>query len=595
MALRIEDYALIGDMNTAALVGRNGSIDWLCLPRFNSAACFAALLGSEENGAWSIAPAGPVRTTRRSYRDGTMVLETEYETDDGAVSIVDFMPLTDDEDRIDLMRIVCGRRGRVPMKIAARFRFDYGHVIPWVRNGEHLHAIAGPDGLILTGPIETEGRDFRTEANFTVSEGERLPFTLTWFPSFRPPPQPIDPEDALHRTEVWWRDWAEHCTYEGPWREPVLRSLLTLKALTHARTGGIVAAPTTSLPEALGGMRNWDYRYCWIRDATFTLNALVVSGFRGEAEAWRDWLLRAVAGEPSRLQILYGIAGERRIEEQEVPWLSGYENSRPVRIGNAAHKQLQLDVYGEIMDVLFTARRHSLKSSTEGLRVQRALLGFLEDAWTDPDEGIWEVRGPRRHFTHSKVMAWVAFDRAVKDCKYFGAEGRAEHWRRIRDTIHGDICASGYNADRGAFTQFYGGTTLDAALLMMPLVGFLPPTDPRVVATVEAIRDELMHDGFVHRYTRDPAVDGLPVGEAAFLPCTFWLVDNLVLMGRRDEAIEIFDRLLAVRNDVGLFSEEYDVGRRRLVGNFPQAFSHEALINTAHNLSRGTGGPARPL
>ncbi len=595
MALRIEDYALIGDMNTAALVGNNGSIDWLCLPRFDSPACFAALLGTEENGAWSIAPATSIRHTRRAYRDRTLVLETEFETDEGAVSLLDFMPLTEDDDRIDLMRIVCGRRGSVPMQMAVRFRFDYGDVIPWVRNGNELHAIAGPDGLVLTSPVRTHGHDFRTDAHFTVTEGERVPFTLTWFPSFRPAPQPIDPIAALDDTVRWWCDWADHCTYDGPWREPVLRSLLTLKALTHLQTGGIVAAATTSLPEALGGSRNWDYRYCWIRDATFTLNALVACGFRGEAVAWRDWLLRAVAGEPSRLQILYGIAGERRIEEQELPWLAGYENSRPVRIGNAAHSQLQLDVYGEIMDVLFTGRRHALEPSAEGLRVQRALLRFLEHAWADPDEGIWEVRGPRRHFTHSKLMTWVAFDRAVKDCEHFGAEALGEHWRLIRDAIHQNICDSGFNRERGAFTQYYGGTTLDAALLMMPLVGFLPPSDPRVVGTVEAIRRELMEDGFVYRYTTDPDVDGLPSGEGAFLPCTFWLADNLAVMGRHDEALEIFERLLAVSNDVGLLSEEYDVGRRRLVGNFPQAFSHEALVNTALYLTRHAPETARPL
>ncbi len=475
MAQRIEDYALIGDMSTAALVGRNGSIDWLCLPRFDSEACFAALLGDEHNGHWSLAPMAPVSSVRRHYRDGTMVLETIFACEGGEISVIDFMPITDDRDRIDLARIVCGRSGSVRMRTGLRFRFDYGRVIPWVsRRGGDLHAIAGPDGLILSTPVETHGHDFSTEAEFTVEAGQRIPFTLTWFPSWQKPPDAIDPEDALRQTEQWWRTWAGHCAYDGPWREVLLRSLLTLKALTHAQTGGIVAAPTASLPEELGGVRNWDYRYCWIRDATFTLLALSSSGYLSEAAAWRDWLVRAVAGEPSSLQILYGIAGERRIEEYELDWLSGYENSRPVRIGNEAHKQLQLDVYGELMDALHTARRRDLEPNGDAWRVQRALLRFLEQTWTEPDEGIWEVRGPRRHFTHSKLMAWVAFDRGVKECEQFGMSGPVEHWRRVRDVIHAQVCEQGYNAKLGAFTQFYGSEYLDAALLLMPLVGFLP-------------------------------------------------------------------------------------------------------------------------
>lgn len=593
MEQRIEDYALIGDMSTAALVGRNGSIDWLCLPRFDSGACFAALLGDEHNGHWSLAPEAEVRSARRHYRDRTMVLETIFACEDGEVAVTDFMPLTGDRDRIDLARIVCGRSGSVRMRTTLRFRFDYGRVIPWVsRHGAQLHAIAGPDGLILSTPVETRGHDFSTEAEFTVEAGQRIPFVLTWFPSWRKPPDAIDPEDALRQTEQWWREWTAHCTYNGPWRDVLLRSLLTLKALTHAQTGGIVAAPTTSLPEDLGGPRNWDYRYCWVRDATFTLLALSVSGFLGEAAAWRDWLLRAVAGEPSSLQILYGIAGERRIQEFELDWLSGYENSRPVRIGNAAHSQLQLDVYGELMDALHAARRRNLEPNADAWRVQRALLRFLERTWTEPDEGIWEVRGPRRHFTHSKLMAWVAFDRGVKECEQFGMDGPVAHWRRVREIIHAQVCNQGYNARLGAFTQFYGSDHLDAALLLMPLVGFLPVDDPRVLGTIEAIRRELAADGFVRRYGTDPAVDGLPPGEGAFLPCSFWLVDCLLLAGRVNEANELFDRLLALCNDVGLLAEEYDPVRGRQVGNFPQAFSHVALVNTIHNLSRGTAGPA---
>ncbi|MBK8176674.1 MAG: glycoside hydrolase family 15 protein [Rhodospirillales bacterium] len=594
MALPIEDYALIGDMHTGALVGRNGSIDWLCLPRFDSPACFAALVGNDENGAWSLSPCGEVRASRRRYREHTMVVETEFETADGVVSLLDFMALTDNCGRADVVRIVCGRNGTVPMKTALRFRFDYGRIIPWVRKEDgQLRAVAGPDGLSLRTPVRTHGEDHSTIAEFTVHEGDRVPFVLTWHPSYRSLPSPIEPEMALRQTEAWWHRWADGCSYEGPWRDQMVRSLLTLKALTHLPTGGIVAAPTTSLPEALGGTRNWDYRYCWVRDATFTLLAFVASGYEDEAAAWRDWLLRAVAGEPSRVQVAYGIAGERRIEESQLDWLSGYEGSRPVRVGNAAHTQRQLDIYGEIMDALHAARTHGLSFRPEGWRVQRAMLKFLGQAWAQPDEGIWEVRGPRRHFTHSKMMTWVAFDRAIKDAEHFGWDAPLDDWRQVRKTICNDVLTNGFNRKVGAFTQFYGGTTLDAALLLMPLVGFLPATDQRVAGTVEAIQRHLKSDGFIQRYTADPSVDGLPPGEAAFLPCSFWLVDNLALAGRNDEAEQLFERLLGVCNDVGLLSEEYDPVKKRLVGNFPQAFSHVALINCAHNLTHGRTGPAQ--
>lgn len=523
-----------------------------------------------------------------------MVVETEFETADGIVSLLDFMPLTNDADRADVIRIVCGRRGVVPMKTILRFRFDYGRIVPWVRKDDgELRAVAGPDGLSLRTPVQTHGENHSTVAEFTVREGDRISFELTWYPSYRSPPPPIDPEAALRQTETWWRRWADGCTYEGPWRNQVVRSLLTLKALTHLPTGGIVAAPTTSLPEAVGGTRNWDYRYCWVRDATFTLLALVASGYEDEAAAWRDWLLRAVAGEPSRVQIAYGIAGERRIEEIQLDWLCGYEDSRPVRVGNAAHTQRQLDIYGEIMDALHAARTQGLSLRPEGWRMQRALLRFLGQAWAKPDQGIWEVRGPRRHFTHSKLMAWVAFDRAIKDAERFGWDAPLNDWRRLRETIHGDVLAKGFNREVGAFTQYYGGTTLDAAVLLMPAVGFLPTTDQRVTGTVEAIQRHLKSGGFIQRYTNDPSVDGLPPGEAAFLPCSFWLADYLALAGRHDEAEKLFDRLLGVCNDVGLLSEEYDPVQKRLVGNFPQAFSHVALINCAHNLSLGGAGPAQ--
>jgi GH15 family glucan-1,4-alpha-glucosidase len=592
MPLRIEDYALIGDTQTGA-VGRDGSMDWLCLPRFDSGACFAALLGSEDNGCWSIEPAGRVHSVRRRYREDTLVLETEFEAEGGRVALVDFMPIRNEDARIDLVRLVCGRAGQVRMRSVARFRFDYGRLIPWVSRAEDgLRALAGPDGLILRTPMETRGRDFRTEAEFSVPAGQTVPFTLTWFPSHRAIPPPLDPRRELDATEAWWRAWVGLCTYDGRQRDTVVRSLITLKALIYAPTGGIVAASTTSLPEALGGVRNWDYRYCWIRDATFMLYALASSGYTGEAIAWRDWLLRAVAGEPSSLQILYGIAGERRLTEYELSWLAGYENSRPVRVGNDAHAQLQLDVYGEMMDALHAARLRGTSPSREAWKLQRALLRFLAENWSQPDQGIWEVRGPRRPFTHSKMMAWVAFDRAVKAVEQFGADGPVDRWRALRDGIHADVCAKGYNVHRDAFTQYYGSAELDASLLMMPQVGFLPADDPRVIATIEAIRRELMPDGLVRRYRTDPEVDGLPPGEAAFLPCTFWLADCLAMMGRGEEAEQLFDRLVALCNDVDLLAEEYDPEGKRQLGNFPQAFSHVALVNAAHNLHRTEGGPA---
>jgi GH15 family glucan-1,4-alpha-glucosidase len=591
MPSRIEDYALIGDCQTAALVARDGSIDWLCVPRFDSPACFAALLGTPEHGRWLLAPAGEVRTVRRRYRTDTLVLETEFETDAGVVAIVDCMPLRTTAP--DVIRLVEGRRGRVAMRMELVMRPAYGSRVPWVRRVDgDLLAVAGGDALRLRSTVAFHGENLRTVADFVVTEGQTAAFELTWFPSHEAAPPPVDPEDAVRRTESWWRDWAARCTHEGQWREAVVRSLITLKALTYAPTGGLVAAATTSLPEQLGGVRNWDYRYCWLRDATFTLYALLLGGYADEALAWREWLLRAVAGAPSQAQIMYGLAGEQWLPELEIPWLPGYEGARPVRVGNAASGQFQLDVYGEVMDALHCARRNAVPPSGPAWRVQRALVRFVESAWERPDEGIWEVRGPRRHFTHSKVMAWVALDRAVKAVEQFGHDGPVNHWRHVRDRIHADVCRHGYDPDLNAFVQYYGSHDLDASLLMIPLVGFLPATEPRMLGTVEAIRQKLMANGFVLRYPTAPHVDGLPTGEGAFLPCTFWLADNLALQGRLGEAQEIFERLLALRNDVGLLSEEYDPVARRLVGNFPQAFSHVGLINTAQNLTR-RNGPAQ--
>ncbi len=593
MSQRIEDYALVGDTHTAALVGLDGSIDWLCLPRFDSGACFASLLGDSGNGRWLLAPEGATRATRRRYRERTLILETEWETADGAVRVVDFLPIRDETPHV--VRIVEGLRGSVPMQLELIVRFDYGETVPWVRRLDGLWtAIAGPDAVALRTPVPTTGKGLSTTARFTVGAGDRVSFVLSWYPSHLPPPAAPDAAAALADTDSWWREWSGRCTHDGPWREAVVRSLITLKALTYAPTGGIVAAPTTSLPEAIGGVRNWDYRYCWLRDATFTLYALMHGGYVEEAASWRDWLVRAVAGDPSQIQILYGLAGERQIPELELGWLAGYEGSRPVRIGNAAIEQFQLDVFGELMDAFSVARRTSLGPRTEAWSLQRHLMEHLEKVWNEPDEGIWEVRGGRRRFTHSRVMAWVAFDRSIKTAEALGLEGPLDRWKRVRQQIHDDVCAHGYDADRGTFVQSYGSRALDASLLLLPLVGFLPPTDPRVAGTVQAIEKDLLVDGFVLRYSTDENnSDGLPPGEGAFLPCTFWLADAFEQVGRVDDARRLFERLLAIRNDVGLLSEEYDVGAGRMVGNFPQAFTHVALVNSASNLTPAAVGTTR--
>jgi GH15 family glucan-1,4-alpha-glucosidase len=591
MPLPLEDYALIGDTETAALVGRDGSIDWLCFPRFDSSACFAALLGDRRHGRWSIRPAGSVRSVARRYREGTLILETDFSTDTGTVRIVDCMPVRGNNP--DVVRVVECLSGRVAMRMELVIRFDYGSVVPWVRRMDgHLLAVAGPEALSLATPVHTRGEDMTTVADFEVVEGERVPFVLTWYPSHDVAPAPVDAVAAVEETERWWRDWSARCTMTGPWRDVALRSLITLKALTYAPTGGIVAAPTTSLPEQLGGVRNWDYRYCWLRDATFTLYSLMLAGYREEAEAWRDWLLRAVAGSPAQMQIMYGPAGERRLNEFEVDWLPGYEGSRPVRIGNAAARQFQLDVYGEVMDSLHQARNIGIQSDPDAWSLQQALMEFLESNWRQPDEGLWEMRGPRRQFTHSKVMAWVAFDRAVGACERIGLDGPVGRWRAIRDEIHAEVCREGYDASRKTFTQSYGSPNLDASLLLVALVGFLPATDERIVGTVAAIRQELCENGLVLRYTTSASEDGLPTGEGAFLPCSFWLADNLALAGHSRQATDMYRRLLGLANDVGLLSEEFDTRAGRLVGNFPQAFTHVALVNTAHNLTQAQG-PAR--
>jgi GH15 family glucan-1,4-alpha-glucosidase len=588
MASRIEDYALIGDCQTAALVGRDGSIDWLCFPRFDSGACFAALLGTPEHGRWLLAPAVAPRHIRRRYRPGTLVLETEYEVESGAVRVVECMPPRTATP--DLVRMVVGLRGRVPMRMQLVIRFDYGSIVPWVRRIERgIRAIAGPDTLFLRADTSLRGADLTTVAEFDVAEGEQVGFDLAWQASHEGAPPECDVAGAIRDTTEWWEAWSARCRYEGPWKDVVLRSLITLKAMTYAPTGGIVAAPTTSLPERLGGVRNWDYRLCWLRDATFTLYALMMGGYVDEARAWREWLLRAVAGNPDQIQIMYGLAGERRLTELTLAWLPGYEGSAPVRIGNAAHHQFQLDIFGEVMDALHVARREGLPSDDDAWSVQQKLIEHLEQIWDQADEGIWEVRGPRRQFTHSKVMAWVALDRVVKDVERFGLRGPIDRWRRLRERIHDEVCRKAYDASRNAFVQYYGATELDASLLMMALVGFLPPDDPRIRGTVEAIERELVHDGFVARYPTRQSLDGLPPGEGTFLPCTFWLADNLMILGRGADARGCFERLLGLANDVGLLSEEYDVEAKRLVGNFPQAFTHVSLINTACNLSRSPG------
>jgi GH15 family glucan-1,4-alpha-glucosidase len=582
----LEDYALIGDCETAALVSRGGSIDWLCWPRFDSPACFAALLGTPEHGRWLLEPVAPGARITRKYRDRTLILETTMETVDGTVTVVDFMPPRGRNS--DIVRLVRGERGRVRMHTELVLRFDYGRTVPWVT---HLadgtyRAIAGPDMAVLHTPIPLHGKDLTTVAEFDVPAGATIPFVLTHGASHLSPPDPINPLDSLQTTEAFWTEWACWREPEGEWSDAVTRSLITLKALTYAPTGGIVAAPTTSVPEHLGGSRNWDYRYCWLRDATLTLLALMNAGYYGEAKAWRDWLLRAAAGAPSQLQIMYGIAGERRLTEYEVAWLPGYENSRPVRIGNAAHGQLQLDIFGEVLDALHQARRGGLDGGEDDWGFQRAVLEHLESIWMRFDEGIWEVRGKPRHFTHSKVMAWVAIDRGIKAVEEYGFDAPVDRWRAVRAAIHQEVCTKGFNRQMGCFVQSYGSRELDASLLLLPTTGFLPPSDPRMRATIEAIERELLVDGFVTRYNTKTADDGLPAGEGAFLACSFWLADAYVLLGRLDDARRMFDRLLTLRNDLGLLAEEYDTKAHRLVGNFPQAFSHIALVNTAHNLTR---------
>ncbi len=590
---RIEDYALIGDCQTAALVGRDGSIDWLCLPRFDSGACFAALLGGPEHGRWIVAPAGVVKRVRRAYRDGSTILDTTFETDEGAVTVTDCMPMRNGDPQV--IRIVRGDHGRVAMRAELVVRFDYGSIVPWVRKakGHSIRAIAGPDALHLQSDVELRGENMTTIAEFEVAEGQSISFVLTWHRSAGDDPEDVDARALVVDTERTWADWSAKCTFEGEWRDVVLRSLVTLKALTHLPTGGMVAAPTTSLPEILGGVRNWDYRYCWVRDATFTLLALIHNGFLDEARAWREWLLRAVAGDASKLQIMYAVDGQRRLAEQELPWLPGYERSLPVRIGNAAFQQPQLDVYGEVMDALYQCHQYSIAPMEDAWSLRRNLLEFLETSWEKPDDGIWEVRGPQRQFTHSKVMAWVAFDRGIRRLERVGDKEPLERWRSIRERIHAEVCAQGYDAELGSFVQSFGGKRLDASVLMIPLVGFLPPNDPRVGGTARAIERGLMQDGFVRRYASDRAVDALPEGEGVFLPCSFWLADNWILMGREKDARALFERLVGLCNDVGLLSEEYDPQARRLLGNFPQAFSHVSLVNTALNLMSHHDGPAR--
>ena len=595
MAL-IEDYGLIGDLQSAALISRDASIDWCCFPRFDSEACFAALLGTEEHGSWWIRPSGarPFRQSRRYWHD-TLVLETTFENDEGVLRVIDFMPPRE----TNIVRIVECLEGRVDVRTELRVRFGYGDIVPWARRvGDDLVFTAGPDALCLRTAVRLLGESFHTAADFTVTEGERIPFVLTWFPSHEEPPDAVDPEQALQDTETFWREWADRCDHpvSGAYHDDIHRSLLILKALTYAPTGGIVAAPTTSLPEKLGGVRNWDYRFTWLRDASVTLLAMLEAGYTEEAERWRGWLLRAIAGDPARIQIMYGIAGERRLDEYVLEDLPGYERSAPVRIGNKASEQRQLDVYGEVIDAVYQGREHGLPPSNEWWAVAALLLEWLESHWSEPDAGVWEVRGPNRHFTHSKVMAWVAFDRAVKSVERHGREGPVDRWREVRDRIHAEVCAKAWNDEVGAFTQFYGAKRLDAAVLLMPLVGFIEPNDERMISTVEAIQRGLDVGGLIARYAADDEnvdVDGLPPGEGVFLPCTFWLIDNLCLQKRHAEGREIFDRLLALRNDLGLLAEEYDPDLRRQLGNFPQAWSHVALVTTAFNLTAGSKLPAR--
>jgi len=588
MSRPISDYAMIGDCETAALIAKDGSIDWLCWPRFDSGACFAALLGDESHGRWRIAPAGEATRTERRYRGDTLILETDFSTPDGDVTLIDFMPIRKERHASEVVRIVVGRRGKVAMRMDLALRFDYGRIVPWVTrfDGGMLRAVAGPHSVILKSPVPLHGQNLTTIAEFTVSEGERLPFVMLYEASHLPPPPMCAPEEALRETHGYWTEWVGRCQYDGPWREAVVRSLITVKALTYRPTGGIVAAPTTSLPEKLGGTRNWDYRFCWLRDATFTLLSLLNAGYRNEAAAWCDWLLRAVAGAPAQVQPLYGIAGEHRNEEMELPWLPGYAESRPVRIGNGAYSQLQIDLFGSVMDALYEARRAglTLNEASNGLQIE--LLKHLEQIWSKPDEGIWEVRGGPQHFLHSKVMAWVAFDRAVASAEEFGLDGPVDRWCAVRDQIKREVLEKGYDAELGAFVQAYGSKELDSSVLLIPVVGFLAPNDPRVISTVRMIEANLSRDGLLLRYDTKETDDGLPPGEGAFLACSYWLADNMILQDRVDEAMALFERLLSFRNDVGLLAEEYDVKDGLQLGNFPQAFSHFALIDTAYNFVR---------
>ncbi len=593
VAGRIEDYALIGDMQTAALVCRDGTADWLCLPRFDSHAVFAGLLGTEEHGFWRLAPARaegtePLHADRRRYRGDSLILESEWDTPRGTVRVTDFMPPRDGAPQ--LIRIVEGVSGRVPMRSELRMRFSYGRVTPWVHKVDNRTvAVAGPDSVWLDTEADTYGKNLTTYSDFTVGPGDRVAFTISWQPSHHGPPALPDPEGSLEATELFWREWVDQCTYHGPYREAVVRSLITLKALTYAPTGGIVAAPTTSLPEEIGGVRNWDYRYTWLRDAAITLSSLLRTGYREEARAWREWLLRAVAGDPENLQIMYGIAGERELGEAELDWLPGYENSGPVRVGNGAANQLQLDVYGEVTEALHLAHMTGLTRNDYAMGLQLKLIEYLEKHWEEPDEGIWEVRGPRRHFVHSKVMAWVAVDRTIKLVESGDVEGPLERWYELRDDIHRDVCERGYDKERNTFTQSYGSKELDASLLLIPQMGFLPPDDKRVIGTIEAIQRELStEDGFILRYPtegEEAGVDGLAGDEGAFLACSFWMADDLAMIGRVDEARQLFEKLLALRNDLGLLAEEWDSNLQRQVGNFPQAFSHVPLIDTALRLT----------
>jgi GH15 family glucan-1,4-alpha-glucosidase len=580
----IESYALIGDGETAALVNRDGSIDWLCWPRFDSEACFAALLGTNENGRWLIAPQEPATITRR-YRPDTLILETRFETASGAVVIVDFMPPRSRHS--NLVRIVMGERGVVRMRTELILRFGYGAYVPWVTHvaQETWRAVAGPDMVTLRTRVPLHGEDKHTVAQFTVRAGEREAFVMTYSPSHLDAPPPLDVDTALRETETVWHEWIARCNVPVRWSDCVRRSLITLRALVYQPTGGIVAAPTTSLPERIGGERNWDYRYCWLRDATLTLLAFMDAGFVEEAASWRDWLVRAVAGSPQQMQIMYGLGGERRLSEWEVPWLQGYARSQPVRIGNAAHSQLQLDVYGELMDAMHQARNAGLETLERAWAIQRELLESLGSLWREPDFGIWEIRGEPQHFTHSKIMCWVAFDRAIKDAEHYGFECPFDHWRVSRDEIHAEVCRRGYDAERNCFVQAYGSDQLDASLLLIPTLGFLPGSDPRVQGTVAAIERTLKQDIFVRRYDTASNVDGLAGDEGAFLACSFWLVDAYVMCGRRAEAEALFGKLLAIGNDVGLFAEQYDAAQRHMLGNFPQAFTHLALIGSAFNLS----------